>query len=295
MTQARQGIFFATGAYLLWGFFPIYWKALGQVPAGEVLAHRILWSCLFLAGFLLTRTRRAHVLAALRNRRARLGIAAAALLISVNWLTYIWAVNSGHVLESSLGYFINPLFSVLLGVLVLRERLRPLQWIPLALAALGVLLLTLAQGRLPWIALTLAVSFSLYGLVKKTTALGSLTGQALETALLFLPALGWILLQTPSAPPRPAPIWILLVCAGPVTAVPLLLFAAGARRIPLWQTGLLQYLAPSLQFMLGVWLYHEELGPGRLPGFLLVWSGLALFAAESLWRARLRAPLPADS
>lgn len=292
MSPIRSGVLFALGAYLLWGFLPAYWKALSHVPPGQVLAHRIIWSCLFLAVLVLAGGRRNRLREAWGDRRAVLGIVAAALLISSNWLVFIWAVGNGHIVESSLGYFINPLLNVALGVLLLRERLRAVQWLPLALAALGVLHLSFSQGRPPWIALSLAITFCLYSLVKKTTRLDSITGMSLETGLLLLPALAWAFLQPAAGPPRDAHTWLLLAGAGPITAVPLLLFAAGARRIPLWLTGLLQYLAPTLQFLLGILWFHEPLGAGRLTGFLLVWSGLAIFAAESIWRAR-RQPPPA--
>jgi chloramphenicol-sensitive protein RarD len=283
MSPTRTGVAYALGSYLLWGFMPIYWQFLGHLPATLVLAHRILWSCVFLAVPMASPARREALRLALRDRGRLRPVALAAVLISLNWLTYIWAVTRGHIVEASLGYFINPLLNVALGTLFLRERLRPVQWIPLALAAAGVLHMALAQGRTPWIALVLAVSFGTYGLVKRTTHLNSVTGLSLETALLGLPALGYAWLATPKPPPT-ATDWLFLAGAGPVTAVPLLLFAAGARRIPLWLTGLLQYLAPTLQLLLGLWLFGETLGDGRLPGFLLVWAGLLLFAGESLWR-----------
>ena len=283
MSPTRTGIAYALGAYLLWGFMPIYWQFLGHLPAPLVLAHRIIWSCVFLAVPLAFPSRREALLQALRDWRRLRPMALASLLISLNWLTYIWAVTHGHIVEASLGYFINPLLNVALGTLLLRERLRPVQWIPLALAAAGVLHMALAQGRVPWIALVLALSFGVYGLVKRTTHLDSVTGLSLETALLAPPALAYAALASPGLPFTGGD-WLFLAGAGPVTAVPLLLFAAGARRIPLWLTGLLQYLAPTLQLLLGLWLFGETLGDGRLAGFLLVWAGLLLFAGESLWR-----------
>jgi chloramphenicol-sensitive protein RarD len=286
MNPTRTGIAYALGAYLLWGFMPIYWKLLSHVPAPLVLAHRIVWSCVFLAIPLAAPSRRTALLQALRDWRRLRPMVLASLLISVNWLTYIWAVTTGHIVEASLGYYINPLLNVALGTLLLRERLRPVQWIPLALAAAGVLQMGLAQGRLPWVALVLATSFGIYGLVKRTTHLDSVTGLSLETALLGLPALGYILVHQPAVLDPGPWDWLLLAGAGPITAVPLLLFAAGARRIELWLTGLLQYLAPTVQLLLGLWLFGETLGDGRLTGFLLVWAGLLLFAGESLWRRR---------
>ena len=290
MSERGRGIWFAVGAYLAWGLMPFYWKALHDVPAPQLLAHRVVWSSLFLAVLILATRRLRDLLAALRRPGVLRSFSLAALLISANWLTYVWAVNAGHIVETSLGYFINPLLNVLLGVLILHEHLRPLQWAPLALAAAGVLWLAVAHGSPPWIALTLAVTFGLYGLVKKTSPLGAVQGMALETALLAPPALVLLALAEAGGQGvmgRHAPgLWLLLACTGPVTAVPLLLFAAGARRIPLSLVGLLQYLAPSLQFVIGVAVYHEPFGVPQMVGFGLVWAGLLLFAAESLWSLR---------
>ena len=210
------------------------------------------------------------------------------MLLSSNWFIYIWAVNNGRIIDSSLGYFINPLVNVLLGFLLLRERLRPGQWAAVALAAAGVAWLTWQGGHLPWIGLLLAATFGTYGLLRKTAALGPLEGLSLETLLLFPLALAYLIVLTWNGHntflAAPASSRWLLVAAGPITAIPLLLFAAGARRIPLSVLGLLQYIGPSLQLLLGVWLYHEPFGGDRLIGFVMIWSALAVYSLEGLWR-----------
>lgn len=286
----KKGIWYAIGAYSLWGLFPIYWKWLQHVPALQLLGHRILWSFLLLIMVILVSKQwSAFRLRALTMRVFPIYLAAS-LLIAVNWLTYIWAINAGYVVESSLGYFINPLLSVLLGVIFLRERLRPLQWLPVGLAAVGVLYLALVYGSLPWIALTLAFTFGFYGLVKKTAPLGSLYGLTLETGILFLPALGYLLLAATrgqGAFLRSGTVSdLLLVGAGVVTTVPLLIFASAAQRIPLSLVGILQYIAPTLQFMLGVLVYREPFSFARLTGFGIVWLALVIYAVEGFYAQR---------
>jgi chloramphenicol-sensitive protein RarD len=281
----KRGIWYAIGAYGAWGLLPVYWKWLHDVPAPQLLAHRIIWSFLsLLAVILVTRQRRALVAATLK-RRVLTAYAMAAVLIGVNWLTYVWAVNAGFIIETSLGYFINPLLSVLLGVVVLRERLRPLQWLPIGLAAAGVVYLALIYGSLPWIALVLAFSFAFYGLIKKTAPLGSLFGLTLETALLLLPAAGFVIFSEThgdGALTNGTSLTVgLLVGAGVMTTLPLLMFASAATRIPLSLVGILQYIAPTLQFLIGLFVYDEPLTPARLVGFALVWVALVIFAVES--------------
>ncbi len=292
----RKGILYALGAYVMWGLFPLYWKQLEGMPALQIIGHRIGWSfILLLLVVLVTRQWAAFRAAAMQKRTIRIYLVAA-VLISVNWFTYVWAVNRGFVVETSLGYYINPLFSVLLGVTVFRERLRLVQWAPIGLAALGVIYLAFHYGSLPWIALTLAFTFGLYGMVKKTAPLGSLYGLTLETGLLFLPALaylGWceyvgqgaFLHSTAQAN------W-LMVGAGLVTTVPLLFFASAAPRVPLTLIGILQYINPTMQFLLGVLVYKEPFTHDRLIGFGLVWAGLILFWAEGLYARRALASEP---
>lgn len=282
------GILSASAAFTLWGVFPLYLRLMKDVPALEILSHRVLWSVVLLLTILAMR-RQWQWLASIRQRpRIALAFAASAAMLAVNWVMYIWAVNTDRVIDASLGYFITPLFNVLFGI-GLGERLRPLQWASVALAAGGVLWLTLSAGQLPWIGLIIAITFSLYGLMRKTAALGALEGLAVETAVL-LPAAAAVLLLPDSSSSHAFgtgwPLTLLLLSAGPVTTIPLLLFAYGARRIPLSLVGVLQYIGPSIQLLLGVWLYHEPFGGHRLTGFALIWSGLLLFSAEGLWRLR---------
>jgi len=282
-------MFYAIASYILWGLFPIYFKALeAEIPPVDIVMHRMLWSFLFLAIVLTVRKQWAWVGPVLRQPRVVGGFVASALLLTANWTTYIWAVNNNHIVEASLGYFINPMVSVALGFIFLRERPRLLQWLAIALAAAAVLWLTWQAGHPPWIALTLAVTFGSYGLLRKTASLGALPGLALETALVLPLALAYLAYTTVQdhntfASASTSTKW-LLVAAGPITSIPLLMFAAGARRIPLSLVGVLQYITPSLQLLLGVWLYNEELDGARLTGFIVIWVALALYSAEGLWR-----------
>lgn len=286
----NPGIAYAALAYLCWGLFPLYFKQLTEVPALEVVAHRTLWSLCFVALLLTVLRRWAWAPAVLRQPRV-LGIfLLSAALLLINSLTYVWAIQHGCVLEASLGYFINPLVNVALGFIFLRERPRPVQWLAVALAAFGVLWLSVQGGRPPWLALIIALSFGLYGLVRKTAPLGALEGLTLETLLIAPLAAGALALWTTQghsafAVGSPSIVtWLLL--AGPLTAVPLLLFAAGARRLPLTTLGLVQYISPSMQFMLGVWLFREPLEPARLFAFACIWAALAIYSLEGLWRSR---------
>lgn len=290
----NRGVLYAAGAYFLWGVFPLYFKLLEHVASTEVLAHRIVWSLVVVLALLAVKGTWSWIRPLARQPRVLGRFLLSALLIALNWGLYIWAVTSGHVVESSLGYFINPLVNVLFGAALLGERLRPVQWLAVGIAALGVAWLTWSAGTPPWIALVLAFSFASYGLLRKTAPLGSLEGLALETALLFPVAaawLGWLAWQHQAAyTSGDALTLLLLVAAGPVTALPLLLFAAGARRIAFSTLGLLQYIGPTLQFAIGVWLFHEPFDTARAVGFSLIWTALAIFSVESLlwWRARAR-------
>lgn len=285
----RTGILSAALAFFFWGLFPLYFHALHAVPPLQILAHRMLWSLLFLLIVLAIRHQWAW-LAVFRQPRVLASFVASAFLLSANWLVYIWSVNNGHVIEASLGYFITPLVNIMFGFLLLKERLRPGQWAAIGLAALGVAWLTWQAGTAPWIALALAASFGGYGLMRKTAALGALEGLTLETMVLFPLAAGYVgwltwhgqnaFVTTASDSTR-----LLLIAAGPLTAIPLLLFASGARKIPLSVLGLLQYLAPTLQFLLGVWVFYEAFSQERLIGFVVIWVALALYAAEGLLHA----------
>lgn len=283
----QQGLLAAAAAYFLWGLFPIYWRWLSSVPSLQVMSHRIVWCALFVIGYLFAREGRVWLRTL--DRKLLLMLSCSAVLISINWWLYIWAVNSGHVVETSLGYFINPLVSVLFGVVLLRERLNRLQWLSVAVAAAGVAYLTLRAGHPPWIALTLAFSFGGYGLIRKLAVVPSITGLAVESGLLCLPALGVLLWNenqgSGSFMHSAAQVNALLVLSGLVTALPLILFAYGARRIPLTMTGVLQYLAPTLQLLVGVFLFGEPFTPVQAIGFGCIWAALAIYAADGLRRA----------
>lgn len=283
----NPGIFYAASAFVCWGLFPLYFHQLAEVPATEVLVHRVVWSFALMALVLATRRQWAWLMPALRNPRVLRAFAASALLLSINWITYIWSVTNGHVVEASLGYFITPLVNVLLGFVVLRERPRRVQWAALALAAAGVVWLGVEAGRPPWIALVLAASFGVYGLLRKIATLGAVEGLSLETLLLApfaFAVLGWWSWQGTGHFPAPSlatNLW--LIGVGPITAVPLMLFAAGARQVSMTTLGLLQYIGPTLQLALGVWLFAEPFGQGRLVGFLLIWAALLVYSADG-WR-----------
>ena len=286
----NKGIAYGIGAYALWGLFPIYWKLLQHVPALQLIGHRIAWSSLLLVLILFLTGQLQDFRKTLDARTLRIYFIAA-LLIGVNWLTYVWAVNAGFIVETSLGYFINPLLSVMMGVFFLHERLRPAQWIPVGLAAAGVTYLTLIYGRLPWIALVLAITFGIYGLVKKIAPLGSLFGLTLETGILFIPALVYLgyseVIHAGAFLHTGLSSDALMVGAGLVTTVPLLMFASAARRIPLTVVGILQYIAPTLQFLLGVLVYHESFDRTRFIGFAMVWLALLIFWLENYLFQRL--------
>ena len=279
-------------AYLLWGLFPLYFKQVAAAHPLEVVLHRAVWALVFLLVLLAAMRRLSGVFAALRQPRVVALFALSALLLSANWMLYVWAVVNDHVIDASLGYFINPLVSVMLGALVLHERLRRAQWLAVGLAAGGVLWLTLVAGQLPWIGLVLALSFGVYGLIRKTAPLGTLDGLTLETLLLAplsVPLLAaWTWTGTSAFVQGDAALRLWLILGGPLTAVALLLFAAGARRVTLTTLGLIQYISPTLQFALGVWLYREPFETSRLVGFACIWAALAFYSAECLWFAHRR-------
>ncbi|WP_225848765.1 EamA family transporter RarD [Streptomyces sp. HPF1205] len=290
MGERRAGLVWGFAAYGMWGLFPLYWPLLKPAGALEILAHRMVWSLLVVALLLLALRRRAWMAALVRQPRKLGLLAVAAAVVSVNWGVYIWAVNAGHVVETSLGYFINPLVTIALGVLVLHERLRPAQWAAVGIGAAAVVVLTAGYGRLPWIALTLAFSFGTYGLVKKQVAMGGLESLAAETSVQFLPALAYLLVlgarghQTFTH--HGAGHASLLAACGLVTAVPLICFGMAANRLPLSTIGLMQYLAPVFQFLLGVLRYHERMPAERWAGFLMVWAALLVLTWDALRMAR---------
>lgn len=285
----NKGVTYALAAYGIWGFFPLYFKALHGVPAFQIMTHRVAWSFVIIAALLLLRREWPAFRASFRPRTLLIYLLAAVLLAG-NWLVYVWAVNAGFVLETSLGYFINPLVSVLLGVVFFSERLRPVQWAAIGLAAVGVIYLALSHGRLPWIALTLAFSFGLYGMMKKIAPLGSLHGLALETTVLFLPALGYLLFAEFSGTGAfihsgtvPS---ILMALSGLVTVIPLLFFSSAAQKVPLSTMGIIQYIAPTTQFLIGVLVFGEDFTPARVVAFGLIWIALAIYTAEGVIKRR---------
>ncbi|MET8253859.1 EamA family transporter RarD [Micromonospora sp. NPDC005197] len=290
MTPLRLGYLYGIGAYLLWGFFPLYFKLLRPTGPLEVLAHRIVWSVLFVALLLGALRNIGFLRALLRRRRTVAGIVAASALIAINWGIYIYGVSSNRVVETALGYFINPLVVVLLGVTVLRERLRPAQWVALGIGASAVAVLAVDYGRLPWLALSLAFSFAGYGLIKKQLGLPAAEGLFVESAVLALPALGYLAWLNRHGGLTfghvSAGHTALLVLAGAATAIPLLLFAGAANRLPLTGLGMIQYLAPILQLACGVLIFHEPMPPARLAGFALVWLALVVFTADAIRQAR---------
>ncbi|GAO09376.1 hypothetical protein TPA0598_05_00970 [Streptomyces lydicamycinicus] len=294
-SDQRTGLAYGIAAYTMWGLLPLYWRLLDDAAPSEILAHRMVWS-LPVAVVLLAVLRRWSWIGPLLRQPRRLGlILVSTLVISANWFLYIWAVNSGHVLEASLGYFINPLVSIAFGVLVLRERLRPLQWAAVGIGALAVLVMTVAYGRMPWIALALAFSFATYGLVKKGIKLDGIEGFSAETALQLLPALGFLVflgLRGEASFTTGVGQALLLSACGVATAVPLICFGASAVRLPLTMIGMLQYLAPTFQFLLGLTVFHETMPPERWAGFALVWLALAVLTWDALRTAgRARAAL----
>ena len=286
----KQGLLFALSAYTAWGVFPIYWKLLQQVPALQLISHRIIWSFALLMIILALKGGIKTIIGQMTNLKVLRVYALASILIGINWLFYVWAVNAGFIIETSLGYFINPLISVLLGTIFFKERLRPMQWIAVLMATIGVAYLTIAYGRLPWIALILAFSFGFYGLVKKLAPLSSVSGLTMETGLLFLPALGYLLFSewhgggafTHSGLQAD----LLMIGTGLITTFPLLMFASATQRIPLSMVGLMQYIAPTIQFLIGIFIFHEPFSNQQLIGFGLVWIGLIIFISESILRAR---------
>jgi chloramphenicol-sensitive protein RarD len=292
-----RGLAAACSAFFVWGLLPLYLKALQPVPVLQVTAHRLVWGCVFAFGWLAMRRELSRVWAALADPRTRWRLCLSAALISGNWITYVWGIANARVVETSLGYFINPLVNVLLGVLVLSERLSRAQWTAVAFAAAGVSYLTWSAGHLPWIALTLALTFGFYGLVRKVVQVDALAGFATETVVLLPVGLGYLLwcqaVGTGSFGHLGLGMDSLLILGGPLTAIPLVLFAVGARRIPYSTVGLLQYIGPTLQLILAIFVFHEPFTHERAVGFSLIWTALAIYAVDGVWRSRKIAALEA--
>jgi chloramphenicol-sensitive protein RarD len=289
----RKGLVITALTFVIWGVVPLYWRLLEAVPSLHIMAHRVVWSAVLVVGWLLLSNGLGWWRQIRAQPRALATLALSSVMIAFNWSLYIWAVNAGHVVETSLGYFINPLINVVLGVAVLRERLSPAQWVAVAFALLGVAWLTWHSGSPPWIALGLAFSFGLYGLLRKLISVDAVAGLGVESIYLLLPALAFVTWGEFGHGGGFANGWgwradLLLIFGGVVTAIPLIGFAYGVRRIPLSLVGLLQYIAPSLQLMIGVLVFNEAFGPERAIGFASIWMGLLIFASDGLWRSRRR-------
>lgn len=296
----QRGVWIAVAAYVAWGLMPLYWHLLKVVPAMQIIAHRVLWSAVLVCGWLAFKYGRGWLRETLALPRAASMLALTGVLIAFNWGLYIWAVNAGHVVETALGYFINPLFNVVLGVVVLQERLNRVQWIAIAMAGAGVLWLTFNYGSFPWIAIALAVSFALYGLVRKLIGVPPVRGLGVESLYLLLPALAFLAWAAATGQSHvtgngDSPAWgagmvALLMFGGVLTALPLIGFAAAVQRIPYSLVGLLQYIAPTLQLLCGVLVFDESFGRERVIGFAFIWAALALYAAEGLLRNQRSRP-----
>ncbi|MGA8247118.1 MAG: EamA family transporter RarD [Nocardioides sp.] len=299
MSESRRGFLLGVAAYALWGAFPLYWPLLEPAGAFEILAHRIVWSGVTMGLLVVALGRTSVVRGLVADRRVRGLLTLAACLVTVNWATYIWSVNNGHVVESSLGYFINPLVTVLMGVFILGERMRPVQWVAISVAATAVVVLTVDYGRLPWLALVLALSFGSYGLCKKQAnapAIESLTLETMVIGPIALAYVGWLAWHGESGfGSHGVGHAALLMTTGLVTAVPLMCFGGAAIRVPMVTLGLLQYLAPVLQFALGVGYFHEDMPAGRWIGFALVWVALVILTAESVRHRRVTLRLAAEA
>jgi len=291
LQEQRRGLAITAFTFTLWGLVPVYWHLLKAVPSQQIIAHRIIWSTVLVVAWLLLSHGTGWWKQIAAQPRALPTLALSSMAIAFNWGLYIWAINAGHVIETSLGYFINPLVSVVLGVVVLKERLRGLQWLAVACAALGVAWLTIDAGTPPWIALGLACSFGLYGLLRKMISVDPVAGLGIESLYLFLPAIGFALWSEAGHGGGFFGGWgwrndLLLILGGAVTALPLIGFAYGVKRIPLSLVGILQYIAPSLGLLLGVFFFREPFDSAKALGFAAIWTGLLLFIGDSLWRSR---------
>lgn len=283
MSKYKAGLIFGISAHALWGLFPLYWPLLKPATAFEIVSHRATWTSIFCLIILAFQKQLRNMFALMFTKKIFLRLVLASVLISINWLVYIWATNHGHVVEAALGYYINPLFIIAFGVFLLKEKLRKLQWLAVGIGAIGVIVLTIDYGRLPWIALTLATSWGSYGLIKKRLNLGALEGLAIETLISFIPYAGFLIYLASKGEGQwgqKPNLTLLLTAAGAVTAIPLLLFNGAATRLPYSTLGLLQYITPTLQFSIGVWINHESMPAARWIGFLVIWLALIALATD---------------
>ena len=289
----KQGLIYAVLAYTIWGLFPIYWRPVMDLNVWQIVAHRVVWSAVFLAILLAWRGEWWQVIKAFQTKKTLLVFAISSVLLSSNWLIYIWAVTHGHIVDASLGYFINPLVNVFLGWVFFKERLSTVQYLALILAAIGVLWLTYLSDSFPWVAISLALTFGIYGLMRKIAPLGALSGLALETFLLVPFALGFLIFAASDGTLEFTNLStlaiVVLVGSGIATSVPLLMFAAGARRVSLATMGMIQYISPTLLFLSGLYIFHEAFNPTRFVGFLWVWAGVLLYLVSSVLRYKQRA------
>jgi len=289
LKNSKTGLIFGVSAYVLWGLFPLYWPLLEPAGAFEIVGHRAVWSLVFCVIALTLTKAIKPAIATMKRPRVFIKLFAATALISINWIVYIWATNNGHVVEASLGYYINPIIIIAIGVLLLKERMRKLQWASVSIAAFGVLVLTIDYGRLPWIALALALSWGTYGFIKKQLGLGALEGLGIETAIsapFYLAYLAWIGSQGDGHFTYQPGLTLLLIGSGVVTAIPLLLFNGAGNRLPYTIIGLLQFITPTLQFSIGVWVRHEEMSQARWAGFLIIWTALVVLATDLVRSSR---------
>jgi chloramphenicol-sensitive protein RarD len=288
-SEKSLGLIFGLSAYILWGLFPLFWPLLKPASAYEIVAHRAVWTLVFCLIVLAFNKKLRAMFSRLRERKILIGLTATALLISVNWITYIWATNSGHVVEASLGYYINPLVMIAFGVILLKEKMRAGQWLAVAIATVGVVILTVDYGRLPWIAISLALSWGSYGVIKKVLDLGALEGLTIETLISLLPyAIFLLILQNQGKGQfgQSTGITLLLLSAGVITAVPLLLFNGSTTRLPYTVIGLLQYITPTIQFSIGVWIRHEDMPVARWIGFFVIWIALITLGIDLVRSSR---------
>ena len=288
-SEYSLGLLFGVGSYVLWGLFPLYWPLLKPASPLEIVSHRAVWTLIFCLIVLALSKQLHSAISVVKRPKMMAGLFLSTILVSINWLTYIWATNNGHVVEAALGYYINPLIIIAFGVLLLREKMRPLQWLAVGIAAVGVTILTIDYGRLPWVAISLALSWGTYGLVKKKLDLGALDGLAIETLISFIPYVGYLIYlgnQGTGQFGQSPGLTILLISAGAVTAIPLLLFNGSTTRLPYSTIGLLQYITPTIQFSIGVWVRHEDMPAARWIGFLVIWLALAALAADLVRSSR---------
>jgi len=279
LNKEKLGLLYGLGAYVLWGLFPLYWPLLKPSTSPEIVSHRAVWTMVFCFIILAITKSLKSTLATFKRPKVAAKLFAASVLVSINWLIYIWATNNGHVVEASLGYYINPLIAIAFGIILLKERMRPLQWVSVSVATIGVLVLTIDYGRLPWVAFGVALSWGTYGLIKKQLGLGAVEGLAIETLIAFIPYCAYLVFLDSTGVGQfgqGVSVTILLISAGAVTAIPLLLFNASTTRLPLTTIGLLQYITPTLTFIIGVWVNHEVMSTARWVGFFIIW--IALFA-----------------